>query len=94
MFQVGIKPTTLWLHPRGPLTYFNDGEGGGASDYFWSEIFTEYDLFGSMKNARIFLGHEKKNRGIFGGLPKKDQGNFLGMLNIVGIFLGRQILKL
>ena len=53
------------LSPGAPLTYFNDGVGGG----------------GSMKDTGIFLGHEKnsrdlfglqkKDKGIFGGMLKK-----------------------
>ena len=40
--------------PGAPLTYFNDG-GGGPRDFFGSEILTQSDIFGSMKDARIFL---------------------------------------
>ena len=36
----------------------------------------------------------KKNGGIFLGCEKRTKGFFLGMLKKVGIFLGRQILKL
>ena len=33
--------------------------------FFGSEILAKSDFFGSMKDAGIFLGREKKNRGIF-----------------------------
>ena len=67
--------------PGAPLTYFNDGRGG-SSDFFGSEMLAKGVFFGSMKDAEIFLGHEKKRRE-FSGYAKK-----------VVIFLGRQILKL
>ena len=44
--------------PRSPLTYFNDGGGGG--DFFGSEILVKSDFFGSMNDVRIFLGHKEK----------------------------------
>ena len=55
--------------PGGPLTYFNDG--GGLSDFFRSEVLARGDFFGSMKDAGIFLGREKKRRDCF-GLRKKN----------------------
>ena len=45
------------------------GGGGGPSNFFGSEILAKSDLFGSMKGAGIFLGHEKKQG--FGGVCKK-----------------------
>ena len=59
-----------------PLTYFNDGGGGGPSDFFGSEILAKSDFFGSMKDAGIFLGHEKRNRRIFLGCKKRTKGFF------------------
>ena len=56
--------------PGAPLTYFNDG--GGPSDFFGSEILAKSKFFGSMKDAGIFLGREKKNQRDFLGLRKKD----------------------
>ena len=55
------------LIPGAPLTYSNDGEGGGEcpSDFFGSEILANNDFFGSMKDAGIFLGCKKKIRGVF-----------------------------
>ena len=47
-----------------PLTYFNNG-GGGPSDFFGSEILAQSDIFGSMKDAGIFLGSEKTTKGFF-----------------------------
>ena len=35
------------------------GGGGSEGDCFGSEILAKSDFFGSMKNARIFRGHEK-----------------------------------
>ena len=81
--------------PRGPTHIFvMMGEGAGdPSDFFGSEILAKSDFFRSMKDARIFLGCEKKQRD-FLVVAKKDKGNFLGMLKKVVIFWGRQILKL
>ena len=56
--------------PGAPLTYFNDG-GGGSSAFFGSEILAKGDFLGSMKDAGIFLGREKKQRD-FLGLRKKN----------------------
>ena len=61
------------LIPGPPLTYFNDGGGGGPSDFFGSEILARSNLFGSMKDARIFWDREKK-RGIFLGSKKRTKG--------------------
>ena len=36
------------------------GGGGGPSDSFGSEILAKSDFLGSMKDARIFLGLQKK----------------------------------
>ena len=55
------------LRPGAPLTYFNDGGGGGSKDFFGSDILAKKDFFGSMKDAGIFLGGEN-NRGIFFGI--------------------------
>ena len=40
---------------------------GDPSDFLGSEILAKSDFFGSMKDARIFLGCKKKQR-IFWGL--------------------------
>ena len=47
------------LPPGSPLTYFNGRGVGSEGDCFGSEILAKSDFFGSMKNARIFRGHEK-----------------------------------
>ena len=78
--------------PGAPLTYFNDGEGGGPSDIFGSVILAKSDFFGSMKYAKIFFGHEKK-AGYF-WFAKEGLRDFWGYAKKVVIFLGRQILKL
>ena len=49
---------------RDPLTYFNDG---GPKDFFGSDILAKRNFFGSMKDARIFLGRGN-NTGIFLGI--------------------------
>ena len=42
------------------------GRGGGVrSDFFGSKILAKTDFFGSMKDAGIILGCEKRNRGFF-----------------------------
>ena len=56
---------------------------------FWPKVI----FFGSMKDAGIFLGHEKKGEICF-GLQKKELRGFGGYVKKVVIFLGRQILKL
>ena len=65
-----------------PLTYLNygggGGEGGGPSDFFGSEILAKSDFFRSMKDARIFLGRERKTEGFF-GVAKKGLRDFLGL---------------
>ena len=55
------------LDPGAPLTYFNDGGGGGPKDFFGSDILAKRDFFGSMKDAGIFWGREN-NAGIFLGI--------------------------
>ena len=55
--------------PGAPLTYFNDG--GFRVNFLGRKFLAKSDLFGSMKDAGIFLGREKEP-GIFGGLLKKD----------------------
>ena len=59
------------MHPGAPHTYFNDGGGGGPSDFFGSEILAKSDFYGSMKDARIFFVREKKQRDFF-WLQKND----------------------
>ena len=59
--------------PGAPLTYFNDG--GGPSDFFGSEILAKRDVLGSMKDAGIILGREKKQR-FFLGYEKRTKGLF------------------
>ena len=44
------------------------------------------DLFGSMKDAGIFFGREKKNRGTFLGSEKRTKEFFLDMLKKLVIF--------
>ena len=47
------------------------GGGGSLSDFLGSEILAKNDFFGSMKDARIFLGCEKRTKGFFGVCYKK-----------------------
>ena len=65
------------MAPRAPLTYFNDGKGGGGglSDFFGSELLAKSELFESMKDTRIFWV-VKKNRGIFLSCEKRTKGFF------------------
>ena len=46
------------------------GGGGYPNDIFGSEILVKSNFFGSMKDARIFLGRKEK-QGFF-GLQKND----------------------
>ena len=65
--------TFLFLHiyPGAPLTYFNDGGGGGClSDFFGSEILAKSNTLGSVKDPGIFLGCEKMTEGLFGYAKK------------------------
>ena len=60
---------TLCCIPGAPLTYFNDGGGGGRGgpkDLFGSDILAKRDFLGSIKDAGIFWGREN-NTGIFLG---------------------------
>ena len=65
------------------------GEGGGSpSDFFGSEILAKSDFFRSMKDARIFLGHEKnKNKGIFWAV-RKGLRDFFGYAKKSSDFFG------
>ena len=38
---------------------------GVLGDYFGFDILAKSDFWGSMKDTRIFLGHEKKTKGFF-----------------------------
>ena len=69
---------TNHVAPGAPLTYFNDGEGGGGgpSEFFGSEILVKSDFFGSIKDAGIFLGREK-TEGFF-WVSKKVIRDFFG----------------
>ena len=64
------------LGPGAPLTYFNDRGRGGPSDFFGSEILAKSDFFGSMKDARIFLGREKNPEGFFLSYGKRTKEFF------------------
>ena len=44
--------------------------GGGAGNFFGSEILAKSDFFGFMKDARLFLGYKNKNEGFFGVVKK------------------------
>ena len=52
------------------------GGGGGPSDFFGPEILAKSEFLGSMKNAGVFLGREKKT-GIF-WVAKKGLRDFFG----------------
>ena len=53
------------------------GEGGGASDFFGSEILAQSDSFGSMKDAGIFLGRKNNPEGYF-WVAEKGLRDFFG----------------
>ena len=42
-----------------PLAHFNDLGGGVSKCFFGFEILAKRDFFGSVKDVRIFSGHEK-----------------------------------
>ena len=64
--QMVRKCIFLYLtYPGAPLTYFNDGGGGGPKDFFGSDILAKKDFFGSMKDADFF-GSWKQQRDVFG----------------------------
>ena len=66
--------------PQGPHSHIlmTGGGGGGTVQviFFGSEILAKSDFFGFMKDAEIFLGHEKRNRRIFLGCKKRTKGFF------------------
>ena len=72
--------------PGASFTYFNDGGGGGPSDFFGSEILAKSDFVGSMKDAGIFLGREKKEGFLW--LAKKGLRDFLGVCQKISDFFG------
>ena len=58
---------------------------GFLSDFFGSEILAKSDFFGSMKDAGIFLGCEKKTEGCF-WVAKKGLRDFFAYAKKVVIF--------
>ena len=61
--------------PEVPLTYFNDGGGGGGlSDFFGSEILAKSVWV--YERHRDFSGLRKKHRGSFLGCEKRTKGFF------------------
>ena len=73
-----------------PLTYFNDGGTGVRVIFFGSEILAKSDCLGSMKDAGIFLGRERKTEGFGGGggVARKGLRYFLAMLKNSSDFFG------
>ena len=63
LFQIEKQETPA---PHSHVLMTEGGGGGGPSDIFGSEILAKGDLFGSMKDAGIFLGREKRTKGFFG----------------------------
>ena len=57
--QMVRKCIFLYLtYPGAPLTYFNDGGGGGGpKDFFGSDTLAKKDFFGSRKQQRDFFGY-------------------------------------
>ena len=69
-----IKQLTIYESPQGPQSHnlMTEGRGGGfLSDFLGTEILAKSDFFGSMKDAGIFLGHDKKKEGFFFGCEEK-----------------------
>ena len=56
-----------FLKAQGPHSHILMTGGGGSEGFFGSDILAKRDFFGSMKDARIFLGREN-NTGIFWGI--------------------------
>ena len=93
-YQFTFDPFAIFT-PGTPLTYFNDGEGGGVRVFFLGLKFWPKVIFWVYERRRDFFGSRKKKRRNFFWHAKKELRNFLGgMLKIVVILLGRQILKL
>ena len=86
------KNASTVLGPQGHRSHILMTGGGGPSDFFGSEILAKSDFVGSMKDAGIFLGREKKEGFLW--LAKKGLRDFLGVCQKISDFLGRQILKL
>ena len=61
---------------QGPHSHILMTGVGGPSDFCGSEILAKGDFFGSIKDAGIFLGREKKTGGIFLGCKKRTKGIF------------------
>ena len=59
-------------------THIFGGGGGVPIDFFGSEILAKSDFLGSMKDAGIFLGREKKTDGFF-WVAKKGLRVFWGV---------------
>ena len=70
------------------------GRGGGPSDYFGYEILAKGDFLGLRKTPGFFWVAKKNTEGFFFACKKELRNFFGGMLKIVVILLGRQILKL
>ena len=63
--------------PGAPLTYFNDGGGGGEKSviFFGLKFWPKVIFWVSMKDTGIFWGLEKETVGFLGGCVKRT---FLG----------------
>ena len=56
------------LDPGAPLTYFNDGGGGGwgSEGFSWVWYSGQKGFFGVYERRRDFLGSQKQRRDFFG----------------------------
>ena len=82
-----LKSVILYYIPKGSHSHIL--MTGGPSEFFGSEILAKGDFFGSMKDAGIFWGHEKKKRRDFFGLQKKKKKrNFFGYVRKSSDFFG------
>ena len=67
-------------YAQGPHSHNLMTGGGGGSEWFFLGLkFWPKVIFGSMKDAGIFLGREKKTEEFF-WIAKKGLRTFLGML--------------
>ena len=69
-----LKSVILYYSPKGSHSHIL--MTGGPSEFFGSEILAKGDFFGSMKDAGIFWGHEKKKTEGFFWVAKKKKKEF------------------
>ena len=66
MVEITSSSVRMYSRPGAPLTYFNDvGGGGGAKDFFGSDILAKRDFLGLWKTM-AFFGSRKQHRDFLG----------------------------